>query len=556
MPAPTSAATEASPRNDAVTNVQHAGVDEGDIVKVSGDYLVILRRGRLFTVRIGGGELRPVAAENAFGPGIDPRGAWYDELLVSRDLVAVIGYSYARGGTEVGLFRVGADGSLAHRATYQIRSGDYYSSRNFATRLVDGKLVFYSPVDVNTLADDPRAWFPAMRRWGGADTLFHPTVTARRVYRPAGDLGVGERLVLHTVTVCKADEDLSCTATALYGPSGRVFYVSPTAVYVWSTRYPAWYERGDGAVRSILYRLPLDGSAPTGIRVAGAPVDQLSFLESGDGRLNVLVRSQGRGDAMWNGERGDGALALLRLPLRALGDGSASAPATAYRALPTPRGGDFQNRYVGEWLLYGMGSSYGQPEGRALYAVRWAGAGTAQVLPLPHGVERIEEMAPGALAVGAMDRDLAFTAVRLGDTASLADRYVRPGAAQGESRTHGFFYHPETAETGVLGLPVRTVDETRYAYLYHGSASVLFLRNESLRLAELGALPASENNGYDDACVTSCVDWYGNARPLFLRGRVFALLGYELVEGQLSDGRIRELRRVSFAPQVPQATGQ
>jgi hypothetical protein len=45
-----------------------------------------------------------------------------------------------------------------------------------------------------------------------------------------------------------------------------------------------------------------------------------------------------------------------------------------------------------------------------------------------------------------------------------------------------------------------------------------------------------------------CVDWYGNARPLFLRGRVFALLGSELAEGTLEDGRMRELRRINYAP--------
>lgn len=38
---------------ESITNVQHAGVDEGGIVQVHGDHLVILRRGRLFTVRIG-----------------------------------------------------------------------------------------------------------------------------------------------------------------------------------------------------------------------------------------------------------------------------------------------------------------------------------------------------------------------------------------------------------------------------------------------------------------------------------------------------------------------
>jgi hypothetical protein len=52
----------------------------------------------------------------------------------------------------------------------------------------------------------------------------------------------------------------------------------------------------------------------------------------------------------------------------------------------------------------------------------------------------------------------------------------------------------------------------------------------------------------NDKCRASCVDWYGNARPLFLHGRVFALLGYELVEGQIDDGRIREVRRINYAP--------
>lgn len=52
----------------------------------------------------------------------------------------------------------------------------------------------------------------------------------------------------------------------------------------------------------------------------------------------------------------------------------------------------------------------------------------------------------------------------------------------------------------------------------------------------------------DDPCEASCVDWYGNARPIFVDGRIFALLGYELVEGELRDGRMVERRRISFAP--------
>ena len=41
---------------------------------------------------------------------------------------------------------------------------------------------------------------------------------------------------------------------------------------------------------------------------------------------------------------------------------------------------------------------------------------------------------------------------------------------------------------------------------------------------------------------------YGNARPIFIGERVFALLGYELVEGGFERDRIRERRRVDFSP--------
>ena len=113
---------------ESITNTQHAGVDEGGIVKLHGDHLVVLRRGRLFTVAIGNGALKPLSIVNAYGPEIDPRYTWYDEMLVSDDTVVVIGYSYERGGTEVGLFNIDASGNLSYRSTYHLRSNDYYSS--------------------------------------------------------------------------------------------------------------------------------------------------------------------------------------------------------------------------------------------------------------------------------------------------------------------------------------------------------------------------------------------------------------------------------------------
>ena len=149
-PAPASlAADDKAGADESVTNVQHAGVDEGGIVKVHGDHLVVLRRGRLFTVKLGGGTLRPISAVDAFGPEIDPNSTWYDEMLISDNTVVVIGYSYHRGGTEVGLFDIDRSGKLAYRSTYHLRSNDYYSSRNYSSRLIGNKLIFYTPLYLN-----------------------------------------------------------------------------------------------------------------------------------------------------------------------------------------------------------------------------------------------------------------------------------------------------------------------------------------------------------------------------------------------------------------------
>jgi hypothetical protein len=543
-------AADASGRAESVTNVQHAGVDEGGIVKVHGDYLVMLRRGRLFTVAIGGDTLRPVSAVDAFGPDVDPDGTWYDELLVSGDAVVVIGFSYARGGTEVGLFRITRDGRLSHRSTYHLRSNDYYSSRNYASRLIEGKLVFYTPQYLGLHDGDLFAQFPAVRRWhrGAGSDEFRRILPATRVYRPARPLNPDAGVALHTVTVCDlASEEMACEGSAVLGPPGRVFYVAPEAVYVWMTDVRSSGEKAKSA--SMLYRIPLDGSGPAALGVTGSPVDQFSFLESADGHLNVLVRSEGGGDGMWSAEHTGGGAALLRIPLESFGDGSGSAGSELYRPLPVPAGYTFQNRFVGDYLLYGTGSGWGAPqEGRStLYAVPWL-EGAVTALPLPHGVDRIEMMGGDAVVVGTDGQNLHFSAIRLGAHPEVAQRYVSAGASQGELRSHGFFYKPDGRDSGILGLPIRGPGRPGYEHLTEGSASVLFLRNRASRFEELGELAAGSDGDADDGCRASCVDWYGNARPLFLRGRIFALLGYEIVEGAVDGSRIRETRRISYAP--------
>lgn len=348
-----SVAAEASGASaDSITNVQHAGVDEGGIVKLHGEHLVILRRGRLFTVKVGDKQLAPVSVADAFGPGVDPRGAWYDEMLVSGNTVVVIGYSYQRGGTEIGLFDLSADGQLRYKSTHHLRSNDYYPLRNYASRLIGSKLVFYTPLHLNPFHADPASAFPALRRWrpGATPAEFRRIAPATRIYRAAEDLDPYRGLALHTVTTCDlAKPDLDCESTAVMGPQGRVFYVSTGSVYVWTAA-------------SAVFRIPLDGAAPSALRVAGTPIDQFSFLEGADGHLNVLLRPDGRrGEGMWGAAAAPGELALFRTPLASFSDGRDAAPPSSYRRLPRAQGLALQNRFVGEYLLYGAGAGWRRP---------------------------------------------------------------------------------------------------------------------------------------------------------------------------------------------------
>lgn len=541
----------------SITNNQVANVDEGDIVKSCGDYLIVLHHGRLFSISIKGGSMRPVDAMDASAPGIDPRGDWYDEMLVSEDRIIVIGYSYSRGGTQVNRFRIGQDGHLTYQDAYALRSNDYYSARNYASRLIGNTLIFYSPNYIPWWARvDIPVILPGLRRWtGDVKQPFQTIGSARSVYVAPGLLPE-DISALHTVTSCDLTAPtLVCKAVSIVGPGGRVFYVSETAVYVWASSY-RWWDKNRSEI-SVLYRMPLDGSPPQALNVSGAPVDQFSFNETAQG-LDVLVRSESGGDAMWAGEHSRGQIALAHIPFVEIGDGTARLERRFYRPLPKPAGEfyNFHNRFVGDHLLYGTGNGWGTPKDAAgtLYVVPVTG-GEVVKLSMPNGIDRIEAMGGDAVVVGSTGKNVVFNAITLkpGTPPAIGDQHTLGGASQAETRSHGFFFKPErdySGSYGVLGLPVMRDADPAYEQLFREAASVVFVRRNAGKFTLLGDLPSHPQDARDDGCEASCVDWYGNSRPIFFGTRTFALMGYELVEGVLGERDVAEKGRVNFNPGI------
>lgn len=572
--APT-AATPAAGAQTSITNNQEQGVEEGDIVKVRGNDLIILRRGRLYSVRVEGTRITPRSVISAAPPNVHPA-SWYDEMLVDGDTILVIGYGYERRATEVNRFALAQDGRITYRDTILLSSGDYYSSRNYASRVVNHQLVLYTPIplfsgryDATTRRYERVFTMPGWRTLEGE---WQTSANWGEVYRPVRRMGY--QAMLHTVHTCDlTGPSMRCHSRGAVGPAARSFYVSGEAVYLWVTSnatdpdpYARTHEdlyrvQDPSNVGSVVYRFPL-GPGPVGaVIAAGSPTDQFSFRER-ESKLQVLVTAEGRGDGMWSGELSLGDMALYQIPLSYFSNQSPVATSDMVRRLPRPEQPYMmQNRFVGDYVLYGSGETWvrrrrAQPNGSHQLLAHHIGPAQTQSIALSSSVDRIEPMDRDAVIVGTHGSDLYFTALALDATAHTQGTFTRQNAAQGETRSHGFFYLPDGDRRGMLGLPLRSGGEPGYRQLSSGSAEVLFLRVNDLSFHGLGSLRAQPPAaGFNDQCVASCMDWYGNARPIFWQGRILALMGYELVEGSLRANSLQERARTNYytalASQIP-----
>lgn len=556
--------------DQAITNVQESGVDEGGIVKRADNFLVILRRGRLFTIDVRARSLRPVATVDAYAPWINPERAWLDELIVYGNRVVVVGFDYKADATTIGVFHLDARGGLRHEHTFTLSGSDYYSSRNYASRLVGSRLVFYTPVDIPlgpgsesagtemsgnlVFLAQPAAALPTLREWRAHDsTSAAGAVThTQRVYRPVGASALLPIDAMHSLTTCDlARDEFACESVTIFGPDGSAHYVSPTALYL-STSTLSARITNDDSTSAQLIRVPLDGRAPSSVLINGSAIDQFSFSER-DGTLHVLLRASGQGARMWDAEQRGGALTLLSVSVEQLSQNIQPSP-SQYRTLPALHSSmRVQNRFVGDALLYGgFASRAAADKADGTLFVASLRDSMVDSLTLGHDVERIEVLGTDALVVGQDSADnLHFSGVQLSGSPSRRQHHVVRDGEQMEARSHAFFYRPDIgkANTGILALPISREDSTGKAFENQIDA-VTFLRNTGRGFTPLGELASQPISPYD-GCKASCADWYGQARPIFFENRFFALIGYELVEGVIRKGKLTEARRLNFAPSTP-----
>ena len=540
----------------SITNNQEAGVDEGDIVKQFGRFLIVLHDGRLFSIDMGEapGTMSFVDRINVY-PDVD-RGTWYDELLITDNRLVVVGYDYDESASELAIFKIDDKGVFTFEATYYITSNDYYSSDNYASRLVDGNLVLYTPLYLTESDPDEPQEFPQVRRWTEIDgySNWQPLFTPADIYFPI------QRTLeptVHTISACPLAGEFQCRSTGIIGPSAREFYVTPEFAYVWVsvTGSDTWEwnldecDEGvvDGPFRplpAVLYRIPLAGGRAVAVRTAGTPLDQFSLDARDEEFLALLyfVPGECEGD-------GEYALRYARIDAQLFSSRPPTLPLAAYWSMPRPSGDGVENRvYGGSQGLY---AAYWDNrylyEPTELVVVPVDDPGATRELSLLHSAERIEVFGKNVVVDGYRGNSgLSVSTIDLAHVPGIADVEYLPSVIESEGRSHAFNSRVDADGGGAFGLP--TVFKQKSWRDYSDTSNVHFFAvDASLDIHASGYLGANEDAIDEDyECEVSCVDWYGNARPIFTDGRAFALMGTELVEGRLFDGGIAEVQRVGM----------
>lgn len=592
----TGSVADSSPDNPEITNNQKSGVDEGGIVKQIGNFLVVLQDGRLFiTDLMPGGEPGLKLADRANVYRSTNEDTWYDEMLVAGRTILVTGYSYREDATEFTVLTLSDDGKATRQATFYISSDDYYSGSNYATRMIDGKLVIHTPIYVAG-----RGWWdafdpPQIREWrreGPEGEREDDDVSEGRPLFRAGDIWMPvQRLlypVIHTVTVCDISgvTDASapaCTATAIAGSSEHEFLVTQDAFWLWLS--PNGQERardadgdaGDECAEriehapiadvadSVLVKLPIDGAEPSVLNVRGEPQNQFSMdMDAGIFRAVLDWHSEVCDD---HGYGDPAVLTYFDAPLSALTGELSDAAGGRYVPLPSPGTSDYEARFTDTHLVYGARDGWGswapeeseeaREDGRAII-VPVANPSWPVTVNVPHDVIRAERAGPYMALTGYRDyRGLSVSLIDLRTRPRLASTFTLENRFESENRSHAFSSRIGADGEGLIGLPtVQRSEESERWWWWSESSDLTYLHTDARgTLSGAGELVATRTDpnaespvGYE--CEVSCVDWYGNARPIFSGGRILALMNSELVEGVMEDGAVREVRRIDLtAPQ-------
>lgn len=560
----------------SITNNQEASVDEGGIVKRKGDYLIVLRRGRLYSIHIGS-QLNK-ADEIDLQPETWKHDAWYDELLIHGNAVLVIGYSYENESTEYVFFKLDELGKFSRKSAYLVGSLDYYSEDNYAGRIVGNNFVFYLNNLEQLLEEDDIPGFDLKKLSPiaakvddfGKPAIPYPLFSQHDIYTP---VLTSRYIQLSTVVVCPLNiDEFQCTAKSVMGAELKEYYASPDAFYFWM-RGSEWnreyaqvpddelrrfarskyYERYPSYRYSVIVRVPFGSGTPGLVKIKGLPINQFSFKQNGE-FLHLLARDNSEGERWFGAEYDPGITLATSIPVEEFNRGVSDWDESKYLTLEQKSSSGHKiNRFVGDTLVYSSANE--DTYTSEVYVFDLTHSNSPINLTTAMEVEQLHPIGKNMLLVGYDPEDsIQYQTLSLHDDVHIVDTYTEQNSQLAESRSHGFFYKPG-GDGGIFGIPVFNEsgevkkDSKGYNIYAEDFTDMRYTRvSGELILQPAGVLEGDRTVIWlnDEDCEISCYDWYGSSRPIFWGDRIFALLKYQLVEGVLQGGIIQELQRIDI----------
>ena len=171
-------------------------------------------------------------------------------------------------------------------------------------------------------------------------------------------------------------------------------------------------------------------------------------------------------------------------------------------------------------------------------------------LVVSHQVDRLDRVGQNAVLIGLEENanDISLSWLDLVAAPVVTDTLKFANRVEAEGRAQALNMRVEENGEALLGLPTLAVDDTG-DWDEEDGTDISFTRVSNFgQLTDLGPAkgdPSRVNPDY--TCETSCVDWYGNARPFFIGERIFALIASELIELQETSTGLIERSRVNLS---------
>jgi len=563
----------------SITNNQVAGVDEGDIVKQKGDYLLILRRGKIYSVATkdnNNNALIPTSQIDVTPPGWK-LSSWYDEMLVSDNKVLVLGFSYDLDSSIVLRFEVSNKGILSYQDGYLFSSSDYYSSGNYASRIYDGKYITYMPTPLTDYSyryrDDGRAkyTFPKKARIEGNDEKnlrWKDLITFDDITKPLQSISDP---TLHTVLTCDPlSENFTCDVKSVVGSDKAKFYVDKDSIYLWVQGWDesllfdiafdssTWLEHMSDEelkyqeyLNALVFKVPFQDGDITAIKVPGEPINQFSFYSNGDSLYMNLIDQVSQGGRLHS--------SLYKLPFTYFTVDSLNE-AQKVAELPHTYE-EVNNRFNRGFLVTGSASNLfwsnvADPLKKDFDIILQKIDGQFQrVIALEHSADRIEPLGSSMFIAGLdVEGNYNVSILSLEQYGDVIAKQTFEDILEEETRSHAFNHREINGITyiGITSFNKGDADMQENKFVFHWNdnlaSDILFIGlDKQGNVSKSGVLKSELRNVPDnDECDFSCYDWYGNSRPFFIGDRVLGLSGDELIEAKIVNAKVKELNRVNI----------